>query len=72
MTQLREEVQTLIDERVSPPLANAASAANEYVQQAKDVYADQAKMLSDRVRAAPFAALMIGLGAGYVIGRVVR
>lgn len=72
VAQLREEVQTLVDERVSPHLASAATAATQYVQQAKEVYADQTKMLSDRVRAAPFIALLISVGAGYLLGRAVR
>lgn len=72
IAQLREQVQTLMSERVTPALANAAGQAEEYVRQAKDVYDDQTEMLSERVRESPIVALLLAAGVGYLAGRIFR
>lgn len=72
IAQLREQVQTLMSERVTPALANAAGHAEEYVRQAKDVYDDQTEMLSERVRESPIVALLLAAGVGYLAGRIFR
>lgn len=72
IAQLREQVQTLMSERVTPALANAAGRAEEYVHQARGVANDQSEMLSEKVRESPLAAILIGAGAGYLLGRIAR
>ena len=72
IAQLRDQVQTLMSERVTPALANAAGTAEEYARQAKDMASDQAEMLSDHVRESPIIAILIAAGAGYVLGRIAR
>ncbi len=72
IAQLREQVQTLMSERVTPVLANAAGRAEEYVHQAKDMANDQTEMLSEKVRESPVVAILIALGAGYLLGRIAR
>lgn len=72
IAQLREQVQTLMSERVTPALANAAGQAEQYVRQAKDVYDDQTEMLSERVRESPIVALLLAAGVGYLAGRIFR
>ncbi len=72
IAQLRDQVQTLMSERVTPALANAAGTAEEYARQAKDMASDQAEMLSDRVRESPIFAILIAAGAGYLLGRIAR
>ena len=72
IAQLRDQVQSLMNERVTPALSNAADAAQKYVDQAKDVYSDQSEALSERVRESPIIAIMIASGVGYLLGRIVR
>ncbi len=72
IAQLREQVQTLMSERVTPALANAAGQAEDYVRQAKGIYDDQTEMLSERVRESPMVAILIATGVGYLLGRIAR
>ncbi len=72
IAQLRDQVQNLMSERVTPALANAAGTAEDYARQAKDMASDQAEMLSDQVRESPLAAIMIAAGVGYLLGRIAR
>ncbi len=72
IAQLRDQVQTLMAERVTPALANAAGTAEDYARQAKDIASDQAEVLSDQVRESPLVAILIAAGAGYLLGRIAR
>lgn len=72
IAQLRDQVQTLMSERVTPALANAAGQAEDYVRQAKGMYDDQSEMLSERVRESPIIAILIAAGVGYMLGRIAR
>ena len=72
IAQLRDQVQTLMSERVTPALANAAGTAEDYARQAADMASEQTEMLSDRVRESPIVALLIAAGAGYLLGRIAR
>ncbi len=79
IAQLRDQVQTLMSERVTPALANAAGYAQDYANQAKDyarqasdMASDQTEQLSERVRDQPIVALLIAAGAGYMLGRIAR
>lgn len=79
IAQLRDQVQSLMSERVAPALANAADTAQkymgqakEYVDQAQDIYSDQSEALSERVRESPIVAILIAAGVGYLLGRIAR
>ena len=72
IAQLRDQVQSLMSERVTPALANAADTAEQYARQAKDMYDDQTEMLSERVRESPIVAILIATGVGYILGRIAR
>ncbi len=72
IAQLRDQVQSLMSERVTPALANAAGQAEQYARQAKDMYDDQSEMLSERVRESPIIAILIAAGVGYLLGRIAR
>ena len=69
IAQLRDQVQSLVSERVTPALSNAASTAEDYARQARDLASDQTEMLSDQVRESPLAAILIAAGVGYLLGR---
>ncbi len=72
IAQLRDQVQTLMSERVTPALASAAGHAQDYARQAKSIYDDQTEMLSERVRESPIVAMLIAAGVGYLLGRIAR
>ena len=72
IAQLRDQVQQLMSERVTPALANAAGQAEAYAKQAKDMYDDQTEALSERVRESPLLAVLIATGVGYLLGRIAR
>lgn len=70
--QLKAQVQSLMNDRVTPALANAADTAQTYARQAQDMYEDQTEMLSDRVRESPLIAVLLATGVGYLLGRIAR
>ncbi len=79
IAQLREQVKTLLNERVTPAISQAAetakqyaASASQYAHDAADMYQDQAEALSERVREAPVMAVLIAAGVGYVLGRIAR
>ena len=72
IAQLRDQVQTLMAERVTPALANAAGQAEDYARQAKNMASDQTEMFSEHVRESPIVAILIAAGAGYLLGRIAR
>ncbi len=72
IAQLRDQVQNLMSERVTPALSSAAHTAEDYARQARDMASDQTEMLSDQVRESPLAAIMIAAGVGYLLGRIAR
>lgn len=72
IAQLREQVQSLMSERVTPVLSNAAGQAQAYAKQASDFATDEAEMLSEKVRESPLVAILIATGVGYLLGRIFR
>jgi len=72
IAQLRDQVQQLMSERVTPALANAAGTAQDYARQARHIYEDQTEALSERVRESPMIAILVAAGVGYLIGRIAR
>ena len=72
IAQLREQVQSLIDDRVSPALSNAADQAQDYARKAYDNASDQTEILSEKIRDQPVVALLMAAAAGYLLGRIAR
>ena len=72
IAQLRAQVQTLMADRVTPAISNAAGTVENYARQAQDLASDQTEMLSDHVRELPIVAILIAAGAGYLLGRIAR
>ena len=70
--QLREQVDSLMRERVSPMLNDAAHRAQDAARQAQDLAQDQVEALSGRIREAPLTAILIAAAVGFVIGRIAR
>ena len=72
IAQLRQQVEQLMSERVTPVLADAAGRAEAAARQATDFTRDQAAALSGRVRDQPITAVLVAAAAGYLIGRLFR
>ena len=82
--QLREQVQSLMAERVNPALSGAASRlqstasqaqdyasnARDYASTARDYASDQAEVLSGQVKDRPLVAVLIAAAIGYLVGRI--
>jgi hypothetical protein len=72
IARLREQVETLMRDRVSPAVAAAAERAQSAMHGAADTMREQVETLSGKVREQPVLAIVIALAAGYVLGRATR
>jgi ElaB/YqjD/DUF883 family membrane-anchored ribosome-binding protein len=72
IVRLREQVEALMKDRVTPAVADFAGRAESAVHTASDAVRGQASMVSGRVKDAPLIAIMIAAAAGWLIGRVMR
>jgi ElaB/YqjD/DUF883 family membrane-anchored ribosome-binding protein len=68
VAKLREQVEALMNERVTPVLADAADRA----ESAMGAVRGQAEAMSGRVKDQPFAAVLIAAAVGFLVGRVLR
>jgi ElaB/YqjD/DUF883 family membrane-anchored ribosome-binding protein len=72
IARLREQVEALMKDRVTPAVADAAGRAESAVYTAAGAVRDQADAVSGRVREQPLLAVLIAAAAGYVLGRATR
>jgi ElaB/YqjD/DUF883 family membrane-anchored ribosome-binding protein len=72
IARLREQVEALMKDRVTPALADAAGRAESAVYGVADVVREQADNVSGRVREQPLTAILIAVGIGFVLGRALR
>ena len=72
IARLREQVEALMKDRVTPAVADAAGRAESAVYGAAGAVRDQAEMVSGKVREQPLVAVLIAAGIGYVLGRATR
>jgi hypothetical protein len=72
IARLREQVETLMRDRVSPAVAAAADRAQSAMHGAADSMRGQAEVLSGKVREQPLLAILIAVAVGYVLGRATR
>ncbi|HTI81619.1 MAG TPA: hypothetical protein VL614_14315 [Acetobacteraceae bacterium] len=72
IARLREQVESLMKDRVTPALANAAGRAESAVYGAAGTVRDQAEYVGERVREAPLLAVLIAAGVGFALGRLTR
>ena len=70
--QLRDQVDSLMRERVTPIISDAAGRAQDAAQHARDMVEDQAEAVSSRIRDMPLTSVLIAAGVGYLIGRFSR
>jgi ElaB/YqjD/DUF883 family membrane-anchored ribosome-binding protein len=72
LARLRDQVDTLMRERVSPALSDMADRAENAMANVSDTVRDQAEMVSGRVRERPLVAILIAAAVGWAIGRMMR
>ena len=72
IARLREQVESLMKDRVTPAVADFAGRAESAVYNAGGVVRDQADAVSGQVKDKPLIAIMIAAAVGWVIGRVMR
>lgn len=68
IAKLREQVEVLMRERISPAIADVAGRAETAMGAVKD----QAEVLSGQVQERPIVAVLVALAVGFAIGRVLR
>ena len=72
IARLREQVETLMKDRVTPAVADAAGRAESAMHTAADTVRGQTEMVTSKVREQPLLAVLIAAGIGYVLGRATR
>jgi ElaB/YqjD/DUF883 family membrane-anchored ribosome-binding protein len=72
IARLREQVEALMRDRVTPVMAEAAGRAESAMYGAAGAVRDQAEVVSGKVREQPLLAILIAAAVGYVLGRVTR
>jgi ElaB/YqjD/DUF883 family membrane-anchored ribosome-binding protein len=72
LRQLREQVETLINERARPALTEAAHRAEDAMQKGRDVAQDQLDHVSSHVRSQPITSVLVAAAIGFVIGRLAK
>jgi ElaB/YqjD/DUF883 family membrane-anchored ribosome-binding protein len=70
--RLRAQVEALMNDRVTPAVADAAGRAESAVHVAADTVREQTEMVTAKVREQPLLAVLIAAGVGYVLGRATR
>jgi ElaB/YqjD/DUF883 family membrane-anchored ribosome-binding protein len=72
IVRLREQVEALMKDRVTPAVAEFAGRAENAVHSASGVVRDQAQVVSGRVKEQPLTAILIAMAVGWVVGRAMR
>ena len=72
IAHLREQVEALMRDRVTPAMADLAGRAESAVSGARGAVRHQAEAVSDRVKEQPLIAILIAAGIGWLLGRTMR
>ncbi len=72
IARLREQVEALMKDRITPAVADFAGRAESAVHTASGAVRDQAQAGSGRVKDQPLMAIVIAAAVGWIIGRVMR
>jgi len=70
--RLREQVETLMRDRVAPVMGDAAERVEAAAHDAADVMRGRADALAGVVRSQPLAAICIAAAIGFLLGRAGR
>ena len=72
IARLREQVEALMKDRVTPVVADAAARAESAMYGAADTVRGQVENVSGKVREQPMIALLVAAAIGFLIGRTTR
>jgi ElaB/YqjD/DUF883 family membrane-anchored ribosome-binding protein len=72
VARLREQVETLMREKVAPAIEGAAEKMEEAAHDAADILRVRADALAGAVREQPLTAILIAAAVGYLLGRAGR
>ena len=72
ISRLREQVETLMREKVAPASDAATERVGAAAQEAADTVRDRAEVLAGAVRGQPLAAILIAAAVGFLLGRAGR
>ena len=72
IARLRDQVDGLIKDRVTPAMSDFAGRAETAVHSASGAVRDQARVVSGQVKEQPLIALLVAATVGWIIGRVMR
>ncbi|CAI3944026.1 MULTISPECIES: hypothetical protein [Commensalibacter] len=69
---LKNQVEELLNDRVTPAIVQAADKADQVVHNTKEMTDHQIKHVSDKVQSKPLIAIVLSIVIGYLLGRVIR
>jgi len=72
IARLREKVETLMTDRVTPAVTQLASQAEDAAHAATDKVRENAERLSDTIKAQPLTAVGIAALVGFLFAGLVR
>jgi ElaB/YqjD/DUF883 family membrane-anchored ribosome-binding protein len=72
IARLRQQVEALMNDRVTPAVSEFTHRAGAAVNTASETVRDQANAMSGRVKQQPLVAILIATAIGWVIGRAMR
>ncbi len=70
--RLREQVEALMKDRVTPAIADFAGRPETAVHSATGAVRHQADAVSGRVKQQPLIAILVAAAVGWLLGRVMR
>jgi ElaB/YqjD/DUF883 family membrane-anchored ribosome-binding protein len=70
--ELREQVEALMRDRITPAVTDAIDRAGDAVHRVGDMAHDKREALSKNVREQPLTSILIAAAVGYIIGRLTR
>ncbi len=70
--ELRDQVETLMHDKVTPKLSAMADSAQQAATQARDSVRDSAANVSHRVQDRPLTAIALAGGIGFLLGMLFR
>jgi ElaB/YqjD/DUF883 family membrane-anchored ribosome-binding protein len=69
---LREQVEALMRDRVTPAVAEAAGRAESVIHGAADTLRGEVESVTSKVREQPLLAILIAAMIGFALGRMIR
>ena len=72
IAHLREQVESLMQNKVSPAVADLTEKARDALHDASDTVRGQAETVAAQVKERPLTALLIAGAVGWLVGRAMR